>query len=118
MCFETLLQYSLLHQEDFVNMSPTTTVKNNKQKNNVAENNITSKLAVTSLLHRFQEVLKKYVEDEKLHGKCPLPRHRMAEISFVLKAISTLISSLKIAPPDKGNVDHSQIAKKSKTYII
>lgn len=34
----------------------------------------TTKLAVTSLLHRFREVLVKYVEDEKLSGKAPLPR--------------------------------------------
>lgn len=35
----------------------------------------TTKLAVTSLLHRFREVLVKYVEDEKLSGKAPLPRY-------------------------------------------
>lgn len=35
---------------------------------------VTTKLAVTSLLHRFREVLVKYVDDEKLSGKCPLPR--------------------------------------------
>lgn len=35
---------------------------------------VTTKLAVTSLLHRFREVLVKYVEDERLSGKCPLPR--------------------------------------------
>ena len=37
-------------------------------------NVITSKLAVTSLLHRFKEVLNKYTDDVKLSGKCPLPR--------------------------------------------
>ncbi|KAK3856125.1 hypothetical protein Pcinc_037518, partial [Petrolisthes cinctipes] len=62
---------------------------------------VTTKLAVTSLLHRFREVLVKYVEDERLSGKCPLPRHRIAEISFVLKAIATLLSSLKKAPVEK-----------------
>ena len=65
-------------------------------------NVITSKLAVTSLLHRFKEVLTKYTEDMKLSGKCPLPRHRLAEISFVLQAIATLIDSLKKANEDKG----------------
>lgn len=59
---------------------------------------IVNKLAVTSILQRFHEVVVKYVDDEKLSGKCPLPRHRLAEISFVLKALATLASSLKKAP--------------------
>ncbi|CAG2120387.1 unnamed protein product [Medioppia subpectinata] len=58
---------------------------------------IVNKLAVTSILQRFNEVVIKYVEDERL-CPCPLPRHRMAEISFVLKALATLIVSLKKAP--------------------
>lgn len=32
-------------------------------------------------------------------------RHRIAEISFVLKAIATLLSSLKKAPVEKGMLD-------------
>lgn len=57
------------------------------------------------LIHRFEEVISSYVEDERLSGKCPLPRHRMSEISFVLKAIATLIASLKKAP--RTSVDPS-----------
>ena len=33
-----------------------------------------SELALDSLLGRCSDVLAKYVEDEKLSGKCPLPR--------------------------------------------
>ncbi|GJQ68018.1 hypothetical protein Trydic_g10661 [Trypoxylus dichotomus] len=58
---------------------------------------VAGRLAVTALLHRFQEVLKKFVEDEKHSGKCPLPRYRLSEVSFVLKAITTLIVSMKKA---------------------
>ena len=54
-CFETLLQFSYI----------------NRSKS--SEGSIT-KLAVLSLLQRCQEVVRKYVEDEKLSGKCPLPR--------------------------------------------
>uniref|UniRef100_A0A2R5LCA4 Protein MON2 homolog n=2 Tax=Ornithodoros turicata TaxID=34597 RepID=A0A2R5LCA4_9ACAR len=86
-CFETLLQFSFLG--GIV----------------LPEGSVVNRLAVTSLLHRFQEVICHYVEDEQLSGKCPLPRHRMAEISFVLKAVATLIASLKKAPPD--NVEQS-----------
>ncbi|XP_064632193.1 protein MON2 homolog isoform X2 [Lineus longissimus] len=81
-CFETLLQFSFI--SNVASSGP--------------EGSIT-KLAVASLLKRCQEVLKKYVEDEKLSGKCPLPRPRMSEMVSVLKAITTLLQSLKRAPP-------------------
>lgn len=32
-------------------------------------------MAVTSLLSRCQQVLTKFVEDERLSGRCPLPRY-------------------------------------------
>ncbi|XP_056646961.1 protein MON2 homolog isoform X2 [Diorhabda sublineata] len=86
-CFETLLQFSLI---DGANNGLLTS---SDDKNN----GVAGHLAVTSLLHRFQEVLKKYIEDEKLSGKCPLPRYRLSEISFVLKALTTLIVSMKKA---------------------
>ena len=56
---------------------------------------LTNKLAVTSLLHRFKDVLIKYIADEKLSSPVPLASHRVAELSFVLKSLTTLISSLK-----------------------
>ena len=65
---------------------------------------VTNKLAVTSLLHRFQEVLCKYIADEKLSAPVPLAAHRVAEMCFVLKALATLISSLSRG---KGEVDAS-----------
>lgn len=83
-CFETLLQFSFI------------------SKSHSEEGSIT-KVAVLSLLQRCQEVVKKYVEDERLSGKCPLPRPRLAEMASVLKAITTLISSLKKAPA--GNIE-------------
>ena len=63
---------------------------------------VTNKLAVTSLLHRFQEVLCKYIADKKLSAPVPLPAHRVAEMCFVLKALATLISSLSRG---QGEVD-------------
>jgi hypothetical protein len=55
-CFETLLQFSFI------------------SKSQSEEGSIT-KVAVLSLLQRCQDVVKKYVEDERLSGKCPLPRY-------------------------------------------
>lgn len=63
-CFETLLQFSLIDGNN-----DTLVIEDENESGNVA-----GRLAVTALLHRFQEVLKKYIEDEKLSGKCPLPR--------------------------------------------
>lgn len=60
-CFETLLQFALSNDNSEALVLD--------EKGGVA-----GKLAITALLHRFQEVLKKYIEDEKRSGKCPLPR--------------------------------------------
>ncbi|KAK7482792.1 hypothetical protein BaRGS_00025958 [Batillaria attramentaria] len=79
-CFETLLQFSFVSKK--------------------GEEGSVTKIAVLSLLQRCQEVVKKYVDDERLSGKCPLPRPRLAEITAVLKAITTLLQSLKKAPPN------------------
>ncbi|XP_052280395.1 protein MON2 homolog isoform X2 [Dreissena polymorpha] len=84
-CFETLLQFS------YINRSKT------------GSDSSLTRLAVIALLQRCQEVVKKYSEDEKLSGKCPLPRPRLAEMASVLKAVTTLIASLKKAP--QANVE-------------
>ena len=93
-CFEALLQFS--------NFSRSTTSQQNEsqcetinhdQKDTDAD--IVSKLAVDCLLNRFTDVVIKYNHDERLAGKCPLPRHRMSEIVFVLRALTTLLKSLK-----------------------
>jgi hypothetical protein len=65
------------------------------------EGGVAGQLAITALLHRFEEVLKKFNDDERQSGKCPLPRYRLSEISFVLKAVATLVISMKKAPPAK-----------------
>ncbi|XP_046428999.1 protein MON2 homolog isoform X1 [Neodiprion fabricii] len=98
-CFETLLQFSLL--DGLSNEIETTTTEASESD----EGGVAGRLAVTALLHRFQEVLRRYIEDERRSGKCPLPRYRLSEISFVLKAVATLVVSLKKAPANK--VDRS-----------
>lgn len=57
-CFETLLQFSFLESGIEID-----------------DDGVVNLLAVTSLLHRFKEVIHKYAEDERLSGKCPLPRY-------------------------------------------
>lgn len=84
-CFETLLQFSLLDD----NCNATNNTNNNHlisdQVSTVKNADLTSavlsggkdfagRLAVTALLHRFQEVLKRFTDDERQSGKCPLPR--------------------------------------------
>lgn len=106
-CFETLLQFSFFGPKGNPNLfiqssngSPITSAPSTPDLNFNAEIGLVNRLAVSSLLQRFHDVVCKYVNDEKLSGKCPLPRHRMSEISFVLKALATLISSLKKAPSE------------------
>ncbi|KAL4105342.1 hypothetical protein QTP88_020585 [Uroleucon formosanum] len=98
-CFETLLQFSLVDGISSSSPPPMDNPpKNDSNDSNTDAELITGKLAVTALLHRFQEVVEKFCHDQSLTGKCPLPRYRMSEISFVLKAIATLIVSLKKTP--------------------
>lgn len=63
-CFETLLQFSMIDGNEALVLNE-----------NDNEEGVAGKLAVTALLHRFQEVVKRYIEDEKHNGKHPLPRY-------------------------------------------
>ena len=47
--------------------------------------------------------------DEALHGGVPLPAHRTQEISFVLKAVATLISSLKRGHTEVDSLTWTQV---------
>jgi len=76
-CFETLLQFSLVDGISSSSSSPppTDTPENSGTNDSNADAElITGKLAVTALLHRFQEVVEKFCHDQSLTGKCPLPR--------------------------------------------
>ncbi|QQP38007.1 Uncharacterized protein FKW44_018469, partial [Caligus rogercresseyi] len=46
-------------------------------------------LAIITLLVRFKDVLSEATENDKLYQNMPLPRTKIAEITFVLKAIAT-----------------------------
>lgn len=106
-CFQTLLQFSFFGSKG----SPELFIQPSKSLPTAVGTTLASpdhtigivnKLAVASILKRFNDVIKRYVEDEQI-CPCPLPRHRLSEISFVLKALATLIISLKEAPP--GSVE-------------
>lgn len=90
-CFEALLQFS-----NFSQGVATVAGQQEEASNNDAD--IVNKLAVDCLLNRFRDVIIKYNHDERLAGKCPLPRHRMSEIIFVLRAMTTLLRSIKKVP--------------------
>ncbi|CAF1400492.1 unnamed protein product, partial [Adineta ricciae] len=108
-CFETLLKYSFINEPS-----------------SATDNVVITRLALSSMLNRCKEILQKYAHDERLHGKCPLPRSdnlepvvgavnynlnsltpfspRTAEMISVLKALSTLIGALKRAPKDSVEI--------------
>uniref|UniRef100_G1S5J7 Protein MON2 homolog n=1 Tax=Nomascus leucogenys TaxID=61853 RepID=G1S5J7_NOMLE len=87
MCFETLLQFSF------------------SNKVTTPQEGYISRMALSVLLKRSQDVLHRYIEDERLSGKCPLPRQQVTEIIFVLKAVSTLIDSLKKTQPENACIN-------------
>ncbi|XP_018408425.1 PREDICTED: protein MON2 homolog isoform X5 [Nanorana parkeri] len=95
-CFETLLQFSF------------------SNKVTTPQEGYISRMALSVLLKRSQDVLHRYIDDERLSGKCPLPRQRVTEIIFVLKAVSTLIDSLKKTHPE--NVDGNTWAQVISLY--
>lgn len=91
-CFETLLEFSLLDP-------PGSNSTSGAGSSSSSSTSVTNRLAITSLLQRFKEVLHEAIDGEKLNRNIPLQRQKTAEISFVLKAIGTVISSMKRAPP-------------------
>merc|ERR1712223_676636 len=105
LCFETLLEFSLLDSEEITNAST-------PKEANECSTSVTNRMAITSLLQRFKEVLQDAIDGEKLNQNIPLQRQKTAEISFVLKAIGTVISSMKRASVLK------QVEKKTWNQII
>lgn len=63
-CFETLLKYSFISDPSSSN-----------------DNVVITRLALSSMLSRCKEILQKYAHDERLHGKCPLPRYEKSSLS-------------------------------------
>lgn len=102
-CFETLLQFSLLNDLcDTVSTENEDAIAlNNNTTNSIETIEGVGHLAITALLSRFEEVLKKFTEDEMQCTKTTLPKYRLSEISFAIKAIATLIISMKKSPPAK-----------------
>lgn len=80
MCFETLLQFSF------------------SNKVTTPQEGYISRMALSVLLKRSQDVLHRYIEDERLSGKCPLPRYvccfiqegnRLSPLLIIKKALKT-----------------------------
>lgn len=113
-CFETLLRFSFLNglNEPIVQTPhfADESALNNNTTRAMAVSNIgalassdVGHLAISTLLQRFEEVLLKFSEDEE-QSKATLPMYRLSEISFVMKAIATLIVSMKKTPPAKRKI--------------
>ena len=78
---------------------------------------MTNHLAITSLLQRFKDVLVQAIDGEKLNKNIPLQRQKASEISFVLKAIGTVISSMKRASKQSAPQQDSRTAGELKCTI-
>jgi len=79
-CFETLLQFSFVSQSPG-GVSSGSAVRNQSSGGSSSSSLSTSTeegtithLAIESLLNRCKNVLQTFVADERLSGKCPLPR--------------------------------------------
>ena len=118
-CFETLLDFSLLRNNNSNNsnnslansaMGDTLSIASTSSNASSLEDpnqatSLTNKLAITSLLQRFKEVLVDAIDGEKLNRNIPLQRQKTAEIAFVLRAIATVIASLKKSQTGGRTVD-------------
>lgn len=105
-CFETLLQFSLLNDLSESGGNREASAINNNNTTDSNDNGLSAgvgHLAIATLLKRFEEVLQKFTEDEKQSAKNVLPKYRLSEISFVIKAIATLIASMKKTSSAKGS---------------
>ncbi|XP_026094343.1 protein MON2 homolog [Carassius auratus] len=85
-CFETLLQFSF------------------SSKESMSQEGFISRMALSALLQRVQDVLQRYVEDQRL-----LPRQQVTEIILVLKALSTLMDSLKKTQPENSETVNGSV---------
>lgn len=72
-CFETLLQFSF------------------SNKVSTPQEGYISRMALSVLLKRSQDVLRRYVEDERLSGRCPLPRYSPLHTSEFTQQMSHLL---------------------------
>uniref|UniRef100_A0A1I8I6F7 Mon2_C domain-containing protein n=1 Tax=Macrostomum lignano TaxID=282301 RepID=A0A1I8I6F7_9PLAT len=68
-----------------------------------------SRAAVRTILTRCRDVLRKFVDDQRLSGHCPLPRARLTEVGLSLKALSSLLTAFKAAPQDRVDPQAWQI---------
>lgn len=104
-CFETLLEFSLLDSGlEAAVRTP---------DSSGGGGSVTNHLAITSLLQRFKDVLVQAIDGEKLNKNIPLQRQKASEISFVLKAIGTVISSMKRASKQSASQQDGSTAVRS-----
>uniref|UniRef100_A0A3Q1GCN1 Protein MON2 homolog n=1 Tax=Acanthochromis polyacanthus TaxID=80966 RepID=A0A3Q1GCN1_9TELE len=75
-CFETLLQFSF------------------SNKVSTPQEGYISRMALSVLLKRSQDVLRRYVEDERLSGRCPLPRYNPLCVISTMKPRTTPVIAL------------------------
>ncbi|CAF0976922.1 unnamed protein product [Didymodactylos carnosus] len=92
-CFETLLKYSFINE--------TTSSSTN-------DGMLITKLALSSMLNRCNEIMQKYARDERLHGKCPLPRENF-DLTSLSSSPSLKVENSPAALLAQNNNKHTAI---------
>ncbi|CAH8842225.1 unnamed protein product [Trichobilharzia szidati] len=110
LCFSKLLSHAFSSPTNSRTSTTTTQIRldnnsiddntNNYKVNamNTSFSLMVSKTAVRSILQRCRLVLIKFYQASRLVGKCPLPRARLSEISYVFKALTVMLTSLQSVP--------------------
>ncbi|GAM21603.1 hypothetical protein SAMD00019534_047780 [Acytostelium subglobosum LB1] len=70
-----------------------------------------AKIIMPVILKRCKDVLQRFVIDERQSGQCPLPRHRLTEVSFILREIQNLQLEQGIYQPSK-NVNKREVGRR------
>ncbi|CAG0915150.1 unnamed protein product [Notodromas monacha] len=99
-CFDTLLEFSLIHHRegsgDSLPEDLERGIRAGEGKGDpCGSSSVTSRVAVASLVERFREILTEHLQELRQKGRRPLTKQRVAEVSFVLRSVSTLIASLR-----------------------
>ncbi|CAH8498673.1 unnamed protein product [Heterobilharzia americana] len=107
LCFAKLLSHAFSAPSDVKSPSTISTTPSLLENGNVDNNNykinsintryslMVSKTAVRSILQRCRSILVKFYQASRLTGKCPLPRARLSEVSYVFKALTAMLTSLQ-----------------------
>ncbi|CAL8099260.1 unnamed protein product [Calicophoron daubneyi] len=103
LCFDKLLSHAFSPTTEPAPSAPTGNGTSSSNSNDDGESfqptcNVSinvSRAAVRSILQRCRITLIQFYQASRLTGKCPLPRARLAEIAYVFRALTVMLTSLQ-----------------------